>query len=66
MWSGAPQVGLQDKLPHTGPFNDPSHIEHIILIHHDANSLGWIRSELVELLHEPTKHRWRDGLFQSQ
>lgn len=42
-------------------FNNPGDIEHIILVRDDANSLWWICSELIELLHKPTKYCRRDG-----
>lgn len=54
------------KSPPTWSFDNPSNVKHIIFIRDDANSFRWICSEFVELLHEPTKYGWRDGLFPSQ
>ena len=65
MSSGAYHVSVHKSLP-TRSFNDPSNIEHIVLIRDDANSLGWIRSEFIELLHKSTKHGWRNRLFPTQ
>ena len=66
VWSGASCVYPHNKSLPTRSFDNPSHIEHIVLIRDDANSLGWICPELIELLHESTKHSWRNGLFSTQ
>ena len=59
-------VDLGGREPPTRSLNDPGNIKHVILVRHDANSLGWIRPKLVELLHKPTEYSWRDGLFPSE
>jgi hypothetical protein len=63
MSSGASNFDLQSESVRTGSLNNSSHVEHVVLAGHDTNSLQWICSEFVELLHKPTEHSWRNGLF---
>ena len=60
------RVDILRKLPPTRSLKDAGYIKHIILVRDDANPLWRICSERIKFLHEPTKHRWRNGLFRNR
>jgi hypothetical protein len=48
----------------TRSFDDPSHVEHVIVIRGDPDALGRAFLEFVDLAHESTHNIWRNRLEQ--
>lgn len=59
-------VELEYTGQRTWPGDDPSHVQHVLLIGPNPDSLGRLRSELVNLLYDFAKRSWVNLQRQSQ